>query len=224
VARLPVPTTAPPVQLRVTDEGAGMPDDVAARAFEPFFTTKGRGQGTGLGLATVHGMAAQAGGTARISTRPGRGTSVTIELPFVAAPVPVALTRAPAPSASASTITILIAEDDAGTRSTVARILKRAGYQVVVAEDGAEAWRLVEAGTAFNLLLSDVMMPGLNGPALAARVRERHPKMPVLFMTGYAEADVGDLGAVAGSKDLITKPFSSNELTARLERLLSASA
>ena len=198
----------------------GMTDEVAARAFEPFFTTKGRGQGTGLGLAVVHGMAAQSGGVARIASAPGRGTTVTIELPSATAPQAADLLRAPVPRGTPTVRTILLVEDDAGTRATVARMLKSAGYAVRVAADGIDALRLIERERLeFDLLLSDVMMPGLNGPALAERVRATRPQLPVLLMTGYAEEDLGGLREAAAHRDVITKPFSSGELVERLTRL-----
>ncbi len=210
----------PQVWLQVSDQGVGMTDAVAARAFEPFFTTKGRAQGTGLGLAVVHGMAAQSGGAARIASAPGRGTTVTIELPFVEAPREAGRLPAGIPRGTSTMRTILLVEDDAGTRATVARMLKSAGYAVRVAADGIEALRLIERERLeFDLLLSDVMMPGLNGPALAARVRATCPQLPVLLMTGYAEEDLGGLRDAAERRDVITKPFSSADLVERLTRL-----
>jgi PAS domain S-box-containing protein len=215
-------TTPSLVRLRVTDDGAGMDAEIANRAFEPFFTTKGRGQGTGLGLAAVHAMVTQAGGTARIHSNVGRGTVVELELPGADTPVvtaPVAGITATAPLG----VTILVAEDDDGTRKAVARILRRAGYTLVETRDGAEALREIEVrGDAFHLLLTDVMMPGLTGPALAERARSIVPNLPVLFMTGYAEQDVSvHLDTVRRDRDLITKPFAPRELTQRIERLLS---
>ena len=213
------------VHLEVADEGIGMTGEVAARAFEPFFTTKPRGQGTGLGLASVHSLTSQCGGTARIESTLGRGTTVTLELPHVAeaaTPVEVVAQEESTPDAR---FTILVAEDDQGTRTIVERILRHAGLNVVVARDGAEALGVVETGEVrIDLLLTDLMMPRLTGPALAERVRALFPRLPVLFMTGYAEDTVRDLGSVSFDRDVISKPFSGDALTARVEELLRVTA
>ena len=207
--------------LHVIDDGVGMTDDVVARAFEPFFTTKSRGHGTGLGLASVHGMAIQSLGTARIVTAPGRGTRVTIDLPYVNAHADALVTPETEHVASDGTYTILVAEDDELTRRVVERMLQRAGYHVAVAADGIAATRLVESGLVhFDLLLTDVMMPGCTGPAVAERVRALHPDIPVLFMTGYAEDSIGELGALPFDHGVIAKPFSVTALTQRVAELL----
>jgi len=212
---------APRVQLHVSDDGTGMTAEVAARAFEPFFTTKARGQGTGLGLASVHGMAVQSAGSAWITSTPGRGTRVTIDLPYVDEPATAPPLAVSAQAAWSRPYTILLAEDDAGTRSIVERMLRKAGYVVVVAEDGTEALRIVESNLVrIDLLLSDVMMPGHTGPVLAQRVRAMFPAMPVLLMTGYAEETVEGLGDLLFGRDVISKPFSGGVLTTRLAELL----
>ena len=215
---------APQVRLRVTDDGAGMSTDVVNRAFEPFFSTKGRGGGTGLGLAVVHTLVSQSAGEVRILSVEAKGTSVDIVLPRVSA-----IQRVTPPSGPTSPppagITVLLAEDDEGTRTTVARILRYEGYAVIEARDGADAMRLFEEDDGpIHLVITDVMMPGLTGPALAERVSARQPALPVLFMTGFAEQDVAaHLGEVMPNRDLIMKPFSPRDLLARVERLLGAS-
>ena len=209
------------VLLHVSDEGSGMTPETAERAFEPFFTTKARGQGTGLGLASVHGMAQQSNGSARIDSAPGRGTRVTIELPAVseAATAPPDATAAPAHHSGP--YSILVAEDDIGTRRIVERILRHAGYDVRTAVDGVEALAVLEAGEGpFDLLLSDVMMPGCTGPELSDRARVMRPGLPVLLMTGYAEEHLGELMSSRTARDVITKPFSGTELTNRIAELL----
>jgi CheY-like chemotaxis protein len=194
-----------------------MTDDIVVRAFEPFFTTKPRGQGTGLGLASVHGLAVRSGGRAHISSQPGRGTRVTLELPRIDDPVTPAATRAEAAVTAGGPCTILVAEDDAGTRRIVDRILQSAGYTVRLAADGVDALREIERdGAGIDLLLTDVMMPGMTGPELANRAREHLPHLPVLFMTGYTEAQVRADSSVALDGAVITKPFSGSELTARI--------
>ena len=215
---------APQVRLRVTDDGAGMSTDVANRAFEPFFSTKGRGGGTGLGLAVVHTLVSQSAGEVRIVSVEAKGTSVDIVLPQVSAIQRVTPSSGPTSPPPAG-ITVLLAEDDEGTRTTVARILRYEGYAVIEARDGADAMRLFEEDDGpIHLVITDVMMPGLTGPALAERVSARQPALPVLFMTGFAEQDVAaHLGEVMPNRDLIMKPFSPRDLLARVERLLGAS-
>jgi len=210
------------VRLHVADEGVGMPPDVAERAFEPFFTTKPRGQGTGLGLASVHGMAEQSGGTAQIASTQGRGTRVTIELPASEEEEASSTEVPPTRVADATGCqTVLVAEDDSGTRRIVERLLRHAGYVVRTAADGAEAMAFIEDGSvAFDLLLTDVMMPGFTGPQLADRVRALHPGRPVLLMTGYAEDQLARLLDTAARREVITKPFSGIELTSRIAELL----
>ena len=221
VERVRLDTGVERVRLHVGDEGLGMSDDVAARAFEPFFTTKSRGQGTGLGLASVHGMAANSDGSASITSVPGQGTRVTIDLPFVDEPAHQSNPTIAAYSPSRGAQTILVAEDDDGTRAVVERMLQRAGYHVLVAADGDAAFRIIESGLMkVDLLLTDVMMPGCTGPALAQRVLAMHPQMPVLLMTGYAEDALLELGTVAFDHGIINKPFSVSELTSRVAELL----
>jgi signal transduction histidine kinase len=213
------------VLLRVTDDGVGMSPETIERAFEPFFTTKARGQGTGLGLASVHGMAEQSAGVAYITSTLHRGTQVTVELPLVDE-APVADTSRPGTSSlHAGTYTVLVAEDDAGTRRVVERILQHAGYLVQAVNDGNEAMALVESRTAtFDLLVSDVMMPGHTGPEIADRMRILRPDTPVLLMTGYAEDQLSELMDNRTEREIITKPFAAELLTARVAELLRAPA
>lgn len=167
----------------------------------------------------------QSGGDVRIVSEHGQGTRVTIELPRVDEPAFILSPTAPLPSAAAGSATILVAEDDDGTRRIVDRILRRAGYRVLLAVDGLDAWQTLTAGdTAVDLLLTDVMMPGLTGPALAMRVREKMPRLPVVFMTGYAEEHVRTLGTERLEGEVITKPFTGDVLTTRIAAVLHASA
>ncbi len=204
------------VQLRVCDEGIGMDEATRARAFEPFFTTKPRGRGTGLGLAAVHGMVLQSGGRADIESTLGLGTAVLLEFPFVEAPADVTVVR-PVPVPVAGGGTILVAEDDDGTRGSVARILQRLGYSVLLAPDGLQALRMAEANLGrIDLVLTDVMMPGLSGPQLAARLRIQAPLVPVLFMSGYPEDALGEVEGLQPETDFIAKPFTSDALARRV--------
>lgn len=221
VERVRLDTGVERVRLHVIDEGIGMPDDVSARAFEPFFTTKSRGHGTGLGLASVHAMTANSNGAATIESAPGRGTRVTIDLPFVDEPVYKSNPVITAYNAPRGTHTILLAEDDDGTRSVVERMLQRAGYIVVLATDGNAAIRIIESELVhIDMLLTDVMMPGRTGPEVAERARSVRPHMPILFMTGYAEDALSELDTVAFDHGIINKPFSASGLTSRVAEVL----
>ncbi len=217
-----VTATDDAVRLVVEDTGQGMDEATRARAVEPFFTTKPRARGTGLGLATVHGIIEQAGGLLTIDSTPGKGTRVTIELPAAPAPA-VQHERAPEapPSALAPRAPLLVADDDDTVRHTIARLLRRAGFTVHAVADGREALAALEERPGhFGLVLTDVMMPGMGGKVLAAEIRARWPDLPVLFMTGYIQQRFDDIPDFEPARDLITKPFSVDALVARVaERL-----
>jgi PAS domain S-box-containing protein len=207
------------VALTVTDGGCGMSDEVRARLFEPFFTTKA--EGTGLGLATVYGIVRQAGGAVRVESRPGAGTTFTVLLPAADARAPrVALP----PSTSAPRglgETVVLAEDEEALRVLLGRVLAGSGYQVVAARDGAEALAAVRNRPGrIDVLLTDVVMPRMNGAELAAALAGDHPGVKVLFMTGHSD----DPGLVArfaeGAVEVIQKPFTSEALLSQLRRLL----
>jgi PAS domain S-box-containing protein len=178
------------VALRVTDAGEGMTAEVAARAFDPFFSTKPRGGGTGLGLATVYGIAKRFGGHVEIDSHPGAGTRMTVYLP-AAAPADDALPQAAdAPSAAAATPcgTILLVEDDDAVRRAAARILRDRGYDVIAAAGSNEA--IVAArdlARPLDLLLTDIAMPEMSGPSLAAKLQATQPGLPVVFASGYTD-------------------------------------
>ncbi|HWO11901.1 MAG TPA: ATP-binding protein, partial [Polyangiaceae bacterium] len=180
------------VRLRVSDTGFGMAPHVLSHIFEPFFTTKPMGKGTGVGLATCHAIARRAGGNIQVVSEPDRGTTFTIRLPRAAQPE-----RPTAPSVNPSDIstltgseTILIVEDDPAVRMAAVLALERQGYCVLQAHNGDEARRLVEREPRIALVLTDVVMPQLSGPELAAHLAETHPDLPVLFMSGYAEDSI----------------------------------
>jgi len=211
------------VGVIVSDSGAGMEPEVAARAFDPFFTTKSPGQGTGLGLATVYGIVAQAGGEVGIESRVGEGTRVTIGLPEAPAPDWEPAAPPPAELRTARGETILLVEDEDGVRAMAARILRRHGYQVVEAA-GAE-----EALTTFrglerrpDLVLTDVAMPRMSGVEMAARLGKASP--PVVFMSGYTDASVGSPDVLEHSAGFLQKPFSANALLQRVGDALAGSA
>lgn len=205
--------TTPFVHLTVTDTGVGMSDEVAMRAFDPLFTTKRSGEGTGLGLSTVYGIVTDAGGTIELSTREGRGTAFTIQVPAaaVSAAAETVAASLPAVDALGGTETILLVEDQEAVRVVTATILRRRGYTVLEAYDATSA--LAIAGTqAFDLLLTDVIMPGMSGRDLAAAVYERGFADRVLYMSGYSSTVFGDRRALDARETLIHKPFSETTL------------
>jgi len=211
------------VRLLVTDTGVGMDSEVAARAFEPMFTTKASGQGTGLGLATVYTIVTQAGGLVDLTSDPGHGTAIEIHLPASSTGAAKATkpTRA-APIGRGESV--LIAEDDMAVRRVAERILTTAGYAVVSAGGGTEALELLDdPANHFDLLLADVVMPGMRGDDLARRAVAMRPGLHVLFMSGYSDnAPPSELGPTAGGVSFIDKPFDAGALLERLRELLGA--
>jgi PAS domain S-box-containing protein len=212
------------VRIRVTDTGTGMDAATLQRVFEPFFTTKPKGQGTGLGLATVYGIVNQAGGDVSIYSELGVGTRVHVLLPASdeSPKVPKAETFAPRPKASA---TILVVEDAEDLREITDLILTRNGYRVITAPNGLAALDVVKQNTAkIDLLLTDVVMPHLQGPELAKQVAALHPEIKVLYMSGYAQLMLGDGGILEEGVILVEKPFTEPVLLARVEQALDAEA
>jgi CheY-like chemotaxis protein len=208
--------------LTVRDTGMGMDAATLARAFEPFFTTKAEGIGTGLGLATVHGIVTQMGGGVAIESEPGRGTVVRIHLPLALMEVEEA---APPPSNGANVIdgaTVVVVEDDAESRGLVTRVLEASGCSVVDFACPLEAldW-LADDSRIVDVLLSDIVMPGMRGPELARRVLEHRPTLQVLLVSGYSDAELDGAGAdvLGGSVGFLAKPFTPRELVARIAEL-----
>ncbi|WP_373489405.1 ATP-binding protein [Blastomonas sp.] len=217
---------APPgryVRFCVSDTGSGIAPDVAQRIFEPFFTTKDIGKGTGLGLSQVQGFVAQSGGFVSLETALGKGTTVKLWLPADDDPDPetaAASAAAGQAKAIARGGTILVAEDNAALRRHVADVLHEAGFVVIEVEDGAAALTLLEQGESVPaLLLSDIIMPHMDGQQLAARSRALHPDLPIVLMTGYAG---GSLSDDCPHNILIQKPFSPDELVAVVRKTLAA--
>jgi signal transduction histidine kinase/PAS domain-containing protein len=207
-------------RLRVSDTGTGMPPEVAARVFEPFFTTKPAGKGTGLGLATFHGIITGAGGYAQIYSEPGLGTTVTGLLPATSeeAARPGAPPAAP-PRGRGETI--LLVEDETSLREVAGRILTRNGYHVRAALTAGEAPAIAgEAGQPVDLLLTDVVMPEILGNEVARRVRAVRPALPVLYMSGYAQPVLDTHGDFASPIDLLEKPFTEATLLTRVRRAI----
>lgn len=208
------------VRLTVSDTGAGFSEEVGRQLFEPFFTTKGPALGTGLGLATCHGIITEAGGTIVARSTPGQGAVFEVELPSPVAPLLRRAGKSPVPVLG-GTERVLLVDDDARVRALLSRALQRAGYEVQVAATGAEALTCF-ARAPCQLVIADVVMPDLGGYALLARLREQAPALPVLLMTGYAAEppprDVAQLGQV----EVLAKPFSVPELLQRARALLEA--
>ena len=212
------------VVLEVTDTGSGMTPEVAARIFEPFFTTKPLGQGTGLGLATVHGIVQQSGGTVRVRTAPGTGTTFTVTLPLAD---PVAVTANPVSDTVAHRAagTVLLVEDEEAVRTIAQRILQRAGYRVLTARHGADALRtLAESSENVDVLLSDVAMPEMGGVELARLAAERSPTIRIVLMSGYANADVGTIGKGGVVHGFLAKPFTAPALLDALREVVEDAA
>ncbi|MEM7709443.1 MAG: ATP-binding protein [Pseudomonadota bacterium] len=212
------------VMLSVSDTGVGMAQDVIEHVFEPFFTTKGIGKGSGLGLAMVYGFARQSGGLATIRSRPGNGTTVSILLPALIDGPPNEVTATPYLSARdllATTGRILVVEDAADVRKIVAGQLKALGFEVIVASDGATALALLRDGTEADLLLSDLVMPGLlQGPDLADRALAEGLIDRVLFMSGYPEGARRGVDDRAGGVPVLQKPLPMDDLADAIERVL----
>jgi two-component system, cell cycle sensor histidine kinase and response regulator CckA len=206
--------------ISVSDTGIGMASHVAAQAFEPFFTTKPVGQGTGLGLSTSYGIVRQAGGRMWISSAINRGTSVKIYLPQV--PVVTRAAHADlAPSAHLGRETLLVVEDDAAVRVLTMRILKSAGYRVLVAQNGEDALRVsAQFDGDIALMVTDVMMPEMGGSELALAMRESRPGTRVLFVSGYTANGVVKQGVLEAKLDFLGKPFTPAALLTTVRQIL----
>ena len=219
----------PYVCLSVSDTGCGMTPQVQARIFEPFYTTKERGQGTGLGLSTVYGIVKQSGGYVWADSAPGQGATFTIHLPRVNEPLEQRQAPHQASGERGHGEVILIVEDDASVRSLEAQVIEESGYQVLVASDGDEAIRLAGSHPGpIDLLLTDVVLPGMNGRQLAERLTQSRPDLCVLFMSGYA-ADViarapieGRVGALEPGLRFLQKPFTLESLASGVREALQS--
>jgi CheY-like chemotaxis protein len=209
------------VRLRVSDTGAGMTAETAEHVFEPFFTTKRDNGGTGLGLATVYGILAQADGHIRIYSEPGTGTTFTITLPVTAeAAIPLG---EPAPyQRKPRGETILVVEDEAALREVTKRILARNGYHVITAASGPEAIAVALGHPGeIHLLVTDVVMPHMLGKEVAERMRAIKPGIEVLFMSGYARPVLASQGRLDPNVALVEKPFSEASLLTMAGRVLN---
>ena len=212
----------PYVMLKVSDTGCGIPREVLDRVFEPFFSTKPKGEGTGLGLATVYGIITQAGGNVRIYSERGIGTTLTAYLPVTSAETAHA---APAPAAAqpGSGQIVLVVEDEPALREVTRRMLADNGYQVTAVGGGPEALAaLTHQLSRIDVLLTDVIMPQMQGKELAAKVLALHPGTRVVFMSGYTQGLLSAQGVLEPGIRLIEKPFSEATLLTKLHEVLSA--
>lgn len=209
------------VMLAVSDTGSGMSPDVIAQAFDPFYTTKPEGKGTGLGLSMVYGFVKQSGGHVKIYSEPGDGTTVKLYLPRSTESEHL-LAPADMRPAVGGTETILVAEDDEQVRATVVETLQELGYQVLVASGAEEALAVVNSGIKIDLLFTDVVMPGpLRSPDLARMARERLPALAVLFTSGYTRNAIVHGGRLDPGVELLSKPYSREDLARRIRHSLA---
>jgi PAS domain S-box-containing protein len=208
------------VALTVTDTGTGMTPEVQARLFEPFFTTKELGKGTGLGLATVHGIVTRSSGIANVYSEVGRGTSFKVYFPRADAAEMAVATPSPVARPSAGGETVLVVDDAEGLRDLTKRLLQRLGYTVLVAGNADEALRLFEENASIDVLITDVVMPGGNGPELTKRLTARRPALKVIYMSGYTEEAIVHHGVLNPGIAFLHKPFTSETLKRKVREVL----
>jgi CheY-like chemotaxis protein len=213
--------TGPYALLTVSDTGCGMDAETRAHLFEPFFTTKEAGKGTGLGLATVYGIVRQSGGRIDVQSAPGQGTTFRIALPLSGeGPSPVVATAARGGAALGSE-TILLVEDEDGVRLLAREALRGAGYRVLEASHGVEALvRARQYHGPIHLVVSDVIMPHMGGPELVERLTAMLNKIRTIYMSGYTDSTVVHQGVMSRSVAFLDKPFTSEELTREVRRVL----
>jgi CheY-like chemotaxis protein len=209
------------VLICVSDTGAGMPPDVLSRAFEPFFTTKELGQGTGLGLSQVYGFVKQSGGHIKIYSEVGHGTTVKIYLPRYTRQEEPMQERVEAPEEGEYGESILLVEDDNDVRTYLADVLRGLGYYVLAAADATKALSILEEQSRrVDLLLTDVVMPGMNGRELGLRAQQIRPSLRVLYMTGYSRNAVVHHGRLDDGVELLQKPITQSRLARGIRKIL----
>jgi CheY-like chemotaxis protein len=219
------------VVLCVTDTGAGIPKDVLDHVFEPFFTTKTHGEGSGLGLAMVHGFVKQSGGHIRIYSEEGHGTTVKIYLPRLtqaeemsAVPAAKAIDLSSMPRAKPNEVIVLV-EDNEGVRSYAKEVLEDLGYWVLEAADASETMRAIAKRPRVDLLFTDVVLPGaVSGRALADEVKKIYPHLPVLYTTGYTRNAIVHQGRLDPDIHLLNKPYTQQDLARKVRELLDGQA
>jgi CheY-like chemotaxis protein len=210
--------------LTVSDSGCGMTDEIKARVFEPFFTTKGTSRSTGLGLSTVYGMIKRHGGHITLYSNINRGTTFTIYLP-VAEPSDAERSEVPQPShIPTGNETILIAEDNPLVRRVLVGIVQKLGYDVLEAESGKQAIELAKGAGPVHMLLSDIIMPEMDGKTLADKIKQLRPEIKILFASGYPRTHLKEHGVLKDSDILISKPFSEEPVARAIRCVLDVDA
>jgi len=213
----------PYVMLAVSDTGIGMSPETQAHIFEPFYTTKESGQGTGLGLSTVYGIVKQSGGYIWVYSEPGKGTTFKVYLPRVEEQVESKAEAKETPAARAGTETILLVEDEEAVRELASMILSAKGYSVVEARSSKEAEQIgAQRSGEIHLLLTDIIMPGTSGRELARRMMARHPRMRVLYMSGYTDNVLAQDGVLEQGVSFLQKPFTPADLAQKVREVLDA--
>jgi len=210
------------VLLAVSDTGTGMNEETQAHIFEPFFTTKEQGKGTGLGLATVYGVVKQSGGFIWVYSEVGKGTSFKIYLPRVEQEAEKAPTALNASETPRGTETVLLAEDEQDVRDVAREFLESGGYTVLEACNGADALRVAGSYTsAIDLLVTDMVMPGMTGQELAGRLQQKHAGIRVIYMSGYSEHAAAEAAQGDSSLRLLSKPFSRTAILRLVRQTLN---
>ncbi len=212
------------IMLRVTDTGVGMDAETQARIFEPFFTTKGPGKGTGLGLATVYGVVKQSGGFVWVRSKPGQGTTFEILLPRVDEPIATVAATPHSAGSHRGSETVLLVEDEAALRELILEMLRQEGYAVLEATNAVEAIEVAQqAPRKIDLLLTDVVMPGMNGSELADQLVSLYPGIRTLYMSGYTEFAVPLSNILQQERPLLQKPFTRQSLARKVRDVLENS-
>jgi CheY-like chemotaxis protein len=210
------------VMIAVSDNGQGMDAETRLRIFEPFFTTKESGKGTGLGLATVYGIVKQAGGDIWVYSEVGKGSTFKLYFPAVSEPASGALGGDVSTARDVERATILLVEDEQGVRDLTAKMLKLMGYTPLIASSGAEALALAKSHQgSIDLLLTDVVMPGMGGNQLAEELRRWRPEIKVVYVSGYTAHTISDHGVLDAGVEFLAKPFSREALARKLREALS---
>jgi CheY-like chemotaxis protein len=211
------------VLLGVTDTGIGMDEATKANIFEPFFTTKNIGEGTGLGLSTVYGIVRQSGGFIQVYSEPNQGTSFKVYLPRVEGAVAPVAARGVVQDSPGGSETILLVEDEELVRRLAQKIFEGHGYSVIVADSGKAALELLGAAQRPpDLLVTDVVMPGMSGRILAEQMRAQQPQLKVLYLSGYTDDAIVRHGVLEHDVFFLQKPFNSSELLQKVRGILDA--
>ncbi len=210
------------ILLMVTDSGLGMDEETQRRVFEPFFTTKAFGKGTGLGLSIVQGIIAQSGGLIEVRSQPGEGTTFTVWLPETPGVVTSASTMLQTAHAPGDKGNVLVVEDEPEVRNYAATVLTNCGYTVITADSALEALHVSERELCnIDLVLADVVMPGVSGPEMSSRLKRRRPGIKVLYMSGYMADRIAHHGVLDPETDFIEKPFTPTQLSSKVREILT---